>query len=104
MIGRYSKQVRYKEPLLLFHQGPDGKLKNVSSEGGAAFENSFAARGLAVGDFDNDGALDVLIATNGGAPVLLKNNTAKGKNLLGLKLEGLAVTRDAIDARTLLKD
>ena len=44
MIGRYSRQVRYKEPLLLFHQGPDGKLKNVSSEGGTAFEKTFAAR------------------------------------------------------------
>src|SRR5260370_7052658 len=103
MIGRYSKQVRYKEPLLLFQQGQDGKLKNVSSEGGASFENSFAARGLAVGDFDNDGALDVLIATNGGAPVLLKNNAAKGNNWLGLKLEGVTCTRDAIGARILWK-
>ncbi len=103
MIGRYSRQVRYKEPLLLFHQGPDGKLKNVSSEGGTAFENAFAARGLAVGDYDNDGALDVLIATNGGAPVLLKNNAAKGNNWLGLKLEGVTCNRDAIGARILWK-
>jgi len=103
MIGRYSRQVRYKEPLLLFHQGPDGKLKNVSAEGGTAFENAFAARGLAVGDYDNDGALDVLIATNGGAPVLLKNNAAKGNNWLGLRLEGATCTRDAIGARILWK-
>jgi len=67
MIGRYSKQVRYQGAILLFHQGPDGKLKNVSSEAGRRLKNSFAA-GLAVGDFDNDGALDVLIATNGGLP------------------------------------
>jgi hypothetical protein len=103
MIGRYSRQVRYKEPLLLFHQGPDGKLKNVSSEGGTVFENAFAARGLAVGDYDNDGALDVLIATNGGAPVLLKNNAAKGNNWLGLRLEGATCSRDAIGARILWK-
>src|SRR5436190_1546022 len=103
MIGRYSRQVRYKEPLLLFHQGPDGKLKNVSTEGGTAFEKSFAARGLAVGDYDNDGALDVLVATNGGAPVLLKNNAAKGNNWLGLRLEGATCNRDAIGARILWK-
>src|SRR6266436_822827 len=103
MIGRYSRQVRYKEPLLLFHQGPDGKLKNVSTEGGTAFEKTLSARDLAVGDYDNDGAIDVLIATNGGAPVLLKNNAAKGNNWLGLKLEGAACNRDAIGARILWK-
>src|SRR5437016_4206082 len=103
MIGRYSRQVRHKEPLLLFHQGQDGKLKNISSEGGTAFEKSFAARGLAVGDYDNDGALDVLIATNGGPPVLLKNNAAKGNNWLGLRLEGVTCNRDAIGARILWK-
>src|SRR5215475_2255839 len=87
MIGRYSKQVLYKEPLLLFHQGADGKLANVSSRGGPAFEKFFPARGLALGDYDNDGALDVLITTNGDAPMLLKNQAAKGNHWLGLKLE-----------------
>src|SRR5207244_13483587 len=98
MIGRYSRQVRYKEPLLLFQQGQDGKLRKISSEGRTAFEKSFAARGLAVRDYDNDGALDVLIATNGGPPVLLKNNAAKGNNWLGLRLEGVTCNRDAIGA------
>jgi hypothetical protein len=56
-----------------------------------------------VGDFDNDGALDVLIGVNGGAPVLLKNNAAKGNNWLGLKLEGATCNRDAIGARILWK-
>jgi hypothetical protein len=103
MIDRYSKQVHYKEPLLLFHQGPDGKLKNVSSEAGSAFGKFFPARGLAVGDYDNDGALDVVIATNGGPPVLLKNKAAQGNNWLGLKLEGVTCNRDAIGARILWK-
>src|SRR6266851_6301247 len=61
MIDSYSMQVRYKEPLLLFHQGVDHKLHDVSDQAGPAFQKYFAARGLAVGDFDNDGALDVLI-------------------------------------------
>jgi enediyne biosynthesis protein E4 len=103
MIGRYSKQVRYKEPLLLFHQGPNGKLQNVSSQAGSPFDKFFAARGLAVGDFNNDGALDVLVANNGGAPVLLKNNAARGNNWLGLKLEGVTCNRDAIGTRMFWK-
>jgi len=99
MIDNYSQQVRYKEPLLLFHQGADGKLTNVSAAAGPAFQKMFPARGLAVGDFDNDGAIDVLVANNGGAPVLLKNNAAKGNNWLGIKLEGAACNRDAIGTR-----
>ncbi len=99
MIGHYSTQVKYREPLLLFHQSLDGKLRNVSDEAGPAFQQSFPARGLAVGDFDNDGAVDVLIANNGGPPVLLKNRAARGNHWLGLKLEGVTANRDAVGAR-----
>jgi hypothetical protein len=99
MIDRYSQQVRYREPLLVFHQAPDGKMINMSAEAGPAFQKAFAARGLAVGDFNNDGAVDVLVANNGGAPVLLRNNAAHGRNWLGIKLEGVTCNRDAIGTR-----
>jgi hypothetical protein len=99
MIDVYSMQVKYKEPLLLYHRGADGKLHNVSRSAGPVFQKQFAARGLAVGDYNNDGALDVIIGVNGAAPVLLKNNVAKGNNWLGLKLEGVTCNRDAIGAR-----
>ena len=99
MIDAYSMQVKYKEPLLLFHQGEDHKLHDVSDQAGPAFHEYWAARGLAVGDFDNDGAIDVLVGVNGGPPVLLKNNAAKGSNWLGLKLEGVECNRDAIGAK-----
>ena len=82
MIDSYSQPVKYKEPLLLFHQ-ENGKLRNVSAEAGPAFSKTFAARGLAIGDFDNDGRLDVLIGNNGGAPVLLRNNAGAGQSLAG---------------------
>jgi hypothetical protein len=98
MIEKYSSQVKYKEPLLLFHQ-EGGKLQNVSDQGGPAFSQPYAARGLAVGDFNNDGRVDVLIAANGGAPVLLKNQAGAGNHWLGLKLEGVNCNRDAIGAR-----
>ncbi len=70
MIDNYSQQVKYKEPLLLFHN-ENGKLSNVSASAGPVFAKSFPARGLAIGDYNNDGRVDVLIGNNGGPPVLL---------------------------------
>jgi enediyne biosynthesis protein E4 len=98
MIGQYSLQVTYKEPLLLFHQ-ENGELHDVSASAGPAFQKQFSARGMALGDFDNDGAVDVLVANNGGAPLLLRNRAAAGNHWLGLKLEGRECNRDAVGAK-----
>jgi enediyne biosynthesis protein E4 len=97
-IETRSTQVKYKEPILLFHQ-EGGKLRNVSAEGGAAFSKSFAARGLSIGDFNNDGLIDILIGNNGGPPLLLRNCSNAGNHWLGLKLEGVNCNRDAIGAK-----
>jgi hypothetical protein len=98
MIEMYSQHVKYKEPLLLFHQ-ERGVLQNVSAQAGPVFANSYAARGLSVGDFNNDGLPDVLVGNNGSAPLLLKNNAGAGNHWVGLKLEGTSANRDAIGAR-----
>jgi hypothetical protein len=90
--------VKYLEPLLLFHNTGDG-LKNVSSESGPIFSQPLAARGMALGDFDNDGAVDVLIAINNGAPVLLRNNVGRTNHWLGLNLIGKKSNPDAVGAR-----
>jgi len=60
---------------------------------------TFAARGLATGDFDNDGRVDALVGCNGGAPVLLRNTTQSANHWLGLTLRGTSCNRDAIGAR-----
>jgi hypothetical protein len=90
--------VRYKEPLVLFHQ-ENGKLVNVSAESGPIFSKSFPARGLALGDFNNDGRVDVLIGNNGGAPVLLRNNAGRRNHWLGIRLQGVKCNRDGIGAK-----
>jgi enediyne biosynthesis protein E4 len=98
MIETLQKDVTYREPLMLFHS--DGKtLHNVSAESGPLFARNLSARGLAIGDFDNDGAVDVLVSVNDAAPLLMRNLAAKGNHWLGIKLVGKKSNRDAIGAR-----
>lgn len=88
MVEIDSPGVTFKEPLLLLHGNGSGVLDNVSDFAGPAFKEMWAARGLAVGDFDNDGALDVLINNNGGPPLLLHNEVGHKNNWVGLHLIG----------------
>jgi hypothetical protein len=71
----------------------------VSAQSGPVFAQRWSSRGLAVGDFDNDGALDVLIAVNDGAPVLLRNKVGAQNHWLGLNLIGKKANPDAVGAR-----
>jgi hypothetical protein len=97
-IESHTTHVSYLEPLLLFHNTGKG-LENVGPAAGPVFAENYAARGLAIGDFNNDGAVDVLVAVNGGAPLLLKNSAAVGNHWLGLRLVGKRSNPDAIGAR-----
>jgi hypothetical protein len=97
-IESHTTHVNYLEPLLLFHNTGKG-LENVGAGAGPVFAESFAARGLAIGDFNNDGAVDVLVAVNGGPPLLLKNSAAVGNHWLGVRLVGKESNPDAIGAR-----
>lgn len=85
MIEIQSLKVKYKEPLLMF-ENLNGQFKNVSAVSGPVFSKDFPARGLSVGDYDNDGDLDVLIINNGDAPILLRNEGGNRNNWVGLQL------------------
>jgi hypothetical protein len=98
LVEEFSHQVTFKEPLLLFRN--EGKVfNNVSAESGPVFAKTFAARGLAVGDFDNDGGVDVLVSVNDAAPILLRNDLRKQNHWLGVRLVGRKSNVDAIGAR-----
>jgi hypothetical protein len=98
LIESLHSQVKYQEPLMLFHN--TGKsFQNVSAQSGPIFATPISARGMAIGDFDNDGAVDVLIQVNGGPPVLLRNNAGKQNHWLGVNLIGKKSNPDAIGAR-----
>ena len=98
LINSLHGEVTYEEPLMLFQKTEKG-FEDVSAVSGPVFAQRMNARGLAVGDFDNDGAVDVLVAVNNAAPLLLKNTTAAGNHWLGLRLIGKKCNPDAVGAR-----
>jgi enediyne biosynthesis protein E4 len=98
LIEKIYPTVTYREAPLLFHR-ENGGFKNVSPDSGPIFKKAMASRGLAIGDFDNDGAIDALISNNNETPVLLRNNIGAQNHWLGLNLVGTKCNRDAIGAR-----
>lgn len=85
MVETLTTRVKYQEPLVLF-ENDGGSFKNVTATAGAVFAKSFSARGMTVGDYDNDGDLDVLVSNNGGPPLLLRNAGGNRNNWVGLDL------------------
>ncbi len=97
-IEKHIQGVRYMEPMLLF-QNDGSSWKDVSTAGGAIFARNIAGRGLALGDFNNDGSVDVLVTVNDGAPILLRNNAGLQNHWLGIRLVGRTANIDAIGAK-----
>jgi hypothetical protein len=88
--------LRYLQPLLLLRN--NGKtFTNVSDQSGEVFQKKWAARGLAIGDINNDGALDVVVTTNNGPAYVLQNQGSTGR-WLTLSLVGHKSNRDGIGA------
>jgi hypothetical protein len=98
LIEQIHSQVKYQEPPLLF-RGTDKAFQNISQQSGPIFSQPLSARGMAIGDFNNDGAVDVLISVNNGAPTLLRNTVGARNHWLGIKLVGKKSNIDGVGAR-----
>ncbi len=96
-IESYVRHVTYYEPLLLFQN--DGQLlRNISDRAGPIFQKTFNARGMTVGDYNNNGRLDVFVVNNGDPPLLLKNEAGADNNWVGVRLQGVEANRDGVGA------
>ena len=89
--------LHYREPMLLARNTSHG-FADVSAQSGSVFDQPWVARGLAIGDLDNDGRLDAVVTTNDGLVHVLHNQTQTRNHWLLLKLVGHSSNRDAIGA------
>ena len=97
MIESRIPRVKYREPMLMFEN--TGKVfRDVSAASGQVFSKAFSGRGMALGDFDNDGDADVLTSNNGEPPLLLSNKGGNRNNWIGLQLVATKSNPDAIGA------
>lgn len=98
-IHQAQPAVTYLEPLLLLRNDGRGIFENAKATAGPAFSKRYPGRGLAVGDFNNDGGLDVAFVCLNQKPVLLRNNVGQKSRWIGFGLEGTRSNRDAIGAK-----
>ena len=97
MIESRIPRVRYREPLLMF-ENTGRAFQDVSAKSGAVFTKVFSGRGMALGDFDNDGDSDVLASNNGEPPLLLRNQGGNRNNWIGLQLVATKSNPEAVGA------
>ncbi len=93
--------LHYREPMLLARNTGHGFI-DVSQQSGGIFHQPWVARGMAIGDLDNDGRLDAVVTTNDGPVHILHNETASTNHWILLKLVGHKSNRDAIGAEVTL--
>ncbi len=70
-----GEKAPYRQRSQLFHNEGGGRFREVSGEAGGFFERLLVGRGVAFGDLDNDGDVDIVVTTNNGPAVLLLNQT-----------------------------
>jgi hypothetical protein len=97
-IEKSFPQLHYREPMMLA-RNTGARFVDVSGISSEIFHDAWVGRGMAIGDINNDGRIDAVVSTNGGAPHLLLNMTETPNHWTTMKLVGHKSNRDAIGAQ-----
>ena len=92
----------YRQRMLLFHNEHNGTFSEVSAQSGESLMVPRVSRGVAFGDIDNDGDVDVIVENLDGKPTVLRNDGGNRNNWVTLKLTGRGRNCEAIGARVKL--
>src|SRR6185295_13752804 len=93
-----SDHLKYRQPPLLL-QGDGERFHRPGPDAGPAFGQSWAGRGAAFGDLDDDGDTDVVIGTCGQRPYVLRNDRGNRRHWLAIRTVGTRSNRDGIGCR-----
>jgi hypothetical protein len=96
-IERIQSRIKYAQAPHLLRNAGKGAFKSVTATIGGALARPRVARGAAYADFDNDGDLDIVMTTNGGPAVLLRNDGVTNRSLR-LSLTGTRSNRNGLGA------
>jgi hypothetical protein len=102
-INSVQAKVTYAEPPHLFRNLGKKRFEEATSKVGRDLRREIVGRGVAYGDFDNDGDLDLLITTNNGPARLLRNDGGNQNNFLRVRTVGSVSNRDGIGAKVSVK-
>jgi hypothetical protein len=98
-VERAGVDVPYREPKIVYRNLRNGKFEDVSSRAGPGAGLLRSARGVAFGDFDNDGDIDIVVNNVGDPPTLLRNDVDNKNRWLKIKAIGTRSNRSGIGAR-----
>ncbi|MFQ5700328.1 MAG: CRTAC1 family protein [Acidobacteriota bacterium] len=102
-VGGFSQDITYGQANMLFVGGADGRFKNVGAKVGKDFRRKRVSRGASLGDFDNDGDVDILINNSGERAELLRNDLPPGNHWIKIRLKGRPPNTRGIGAKVVVR-